>query len=85
MKKIIIACLCILLNFMVLVPFSMAQDMESNDIEMGDSMRSEGKIYVVVLVVVIVFTGLIAYTINTDRKLNRIEKEVQSLKSHKDS
>lgn len=85
MKKIIIAGLCILLNIVVFVPFSMAQVMQSNDIEMADTMRSEGKIYVVVLVVVIVFTGLIAYTINTDRKLNRIEKEVQSLKSQKDS
>lgn len=53
-------------------------------IDMADTMRSEGKIYVVVLVVAIVFTGLVIYAVNSDRKISRLEKEINSLKSHKD-
>jgi CcmD family protein len=58
---------------------------EQNGIEMADIMRSEGKIYVVVLVVVILFTGLVLYAFNTDRKLQKVEKEIESLKSDKNS
>ncbi|MCK5209546.1 MAG: CcmD family protein, partial [Cyclobacteriaceae bacterium] len=43
------------------------------------------KIYVVVLVVAIVFTGLVLYAINTDRKVSKLEKEIKSLKSTRDS
>ena len=53
-------------------------------IEMADSMRSEGKIYVVILVVAIVFTGLVIFAINSDRKISKLEKEVNSLKSGQD-
>lgn len=45
-------------------------------VEMADTMRSNGKIYVVIAVVMTIFTGLIAYTIVIDRKISRIEKEV---------
>jgi len=86
MKKVIVAFVVfLLLSFVVPVPFSSAQVVESTNIGMADTLRSEGKIYVVVLVVVIVFTGLIIYAVNTERKLTKIEKEMQSLKSPKDS
>jgi hypothetical protein len=44
--------------------------------EMADTMRSEGKIYVVVVMVLIVLGGMITFLFLIDRKLNRIEKEV---------
>jgi hypothetical protein len=44
--------------------------------EMADKMRSEGKIYVVVAMVLIVLGGMITFLFLIDRKLNRIEKEV---------
>jgi CcmD family protein len=47
-------------------------------------MRSEGKIYVVVLIVAIVFTGLIIFAILSDRKISKLEKEIKSLKSKED-
>jgi CcmD family protein len=53
-------------------------------IEMADTMRTEGKIYVVVLVVAIVFTGLVLFAINSDRKIAKLEKEIKSLKSKED-
>ena len=85
MKRVIFSMVCFLLGVLAMVPASIAQEMQAGNVEMADTMRSEGKIYVVVLVVTIVFTGLILYAFNTDRKLRRIEKEMESLKSGKDS
>ncbi len=38
-------------------------------------MRSNGKIYVVVGVVLIILIGLLLYVIRLDRKISRLEKE----------
>ncbi|MDB5229299.1 MAG: hypothetical protein JWN76_104 [Chitinophagaceae bacterium] len=46
-----------------------AQDATSNDV-----MRSNGKIYVVVAVVVVIMLGLFIYVFNLDRKISKIEK-----------
>ena len=39
-----------------------------------DVMRSNGKIYVVVAVVVTIVLGIFIYLINLDRKISKIEK-----------
>lgn len=46
-------------------------------VEMADGMRSNGKIYVVVVVIAIVLIGLFLFLANIDRKLTRLEKERQ--------
>ena len=51
-------------------------DYDNTNIEMADAMRSNGKIYVVVAVVMVIFSGLIFYIIQTDRKITKLEKEV---------
>mgnify|MGYP000881960469 CR=1 FL=1 len=56
-----------------------AQIVDHSDVEMADQMRAEGKIYVVVAVVLIVFIGLILYLISLDRKISMIEKEKGNL------
>ena len=38
-------------------------------------MTSEGKIYVVVLVVLVILSGLFIYLINLDRKISNLEKD----------
>lgn len=43
--------------------------------EMADTMRSNGRIYVVVAVVVTILTGLILYVVRLDRKMSRLEKD----------
>lgn len=43
--------------------------------EMADVMRSNGKIYVVVAVLSIIFIGLMVYLIRLDRKLGKLEKD----------
>lgn len=86
MRKIIVAIsVYIMLSFLAFTPTVSGQDEKEANIEMADTMRSEGKIYVVVLVVAIVFTGLVLYAINTDRKVSKLEKEIKSLKSTRDS
>ncbi len=41
----------------------------------ADIMRSNGKIYVVVAIIVTILTGLFLYVASIDRKLTRLEKE----------
>jgi CcmD family protein len=48
--------------------------------EMADTMRSEGKIYVVVAILLIIFAGLIVYLFMLDRKVTRIEKKLPQKK-----
>ncbi|MES2266081.1 MAG: CcmD family protein [Bacteroidota bacterium] len=48
---------------------------QAQDVEMADKMRSEGKIYVVIGTIVIVFAGLAVYLFAIDRRLKKIEKE----------
>lgn len=43
--------------------------------EMADTMRSNGKIYVVVVVLATIFAGIFAYLVYLDRKMTRIENE----------
>ncbi len=49
----------------------------SNGVEMADSLRSSGKIYVVVLVISVVFIGLVIYLFSIDNRLKKIEKQKQ--------
>lgn len=46
-----------------------------SEVEMADVMRADGKIYVVVAVLLIIFFGLIVYLINLDRKVSKLEKK----------
>lgn len=55
--------------------FMQVQAQVAQPVEMADTMRSNGKIYVVVAVILTLFTGLIVYLINLDRKISRLEKD----------
>ena len=46
-------------------------------VEMADTMRSEGKIYVVVAIILVILLGLIAYLVMLDRRVSKIEKQVK--------
>lgn len=48
---------------------------DGNKVEMADTMRSNGRIYVVVAVVVVILIGLILYLVRLDRKITRLENE----------
>ncbi len=49
-------------------------------VEMADAMRSNGKIYVVVSVVLVILIGIFVYIFQTDKKLKKLEEEVNSIK-----
>lgn len=46
-----------------------------NNTEMADTMRSNGRIYVVVAVLVTILLGLLFYVFRLDRRITRLEKE----------
>jgi len=49
----------------------------SNGIDMADTMRSEGKIYVVIAVIAIIFAGLALYLFYMDNKIGKLEKALK--------
>lgn len=54
----------------------LAQDSLSHEKpQMAYGMRSNGKIYVVVVVLLIILAGLFIYLIRLDRKMSRLEKK----------
>ncbi len=69
LKKIVATFL--LLIFSVIVK---AQD-ETKKVEMADLMRSNGRIYVVVAVMLTILIGLVLYVVRIDRKISKLEKE----------
>ena len=52
-----------------------AQDKKAG---MADLMRSNGRIYVVVAVVLTILIGLFLYMLRLDRKISKLEKEAKS-------
>lgn len=53
-------------------------DYSNSTVEMADQMRSDGKIYVLVGIIAIIFAGITVYVINTDRKITKLEKNLPS-------
>ena len=66
MKKSALVSLSVLCSLLL-----QAQD---STIEMADAMRENGKIYVVVAVVLAILIGLFLYLIRLDKKISNIEK-----------
>jgi len=64
MKKLIS-----ILAFIFLMFFANAQD-----VKMADVMKENGKIYVVIAVMLTILAGLILYLIRLDRKISKLEK-----------
>ena len=48
--------------------------------DMADAMRANGKIFVVVTALSIIFCGIVIYLISLDRKLRRLEKLLKNIK-----
>ncbi|WP_025143150.1 CcmD family protein [Pedobacter jeongneungensis] len=60
---------------LILLMATMQLFAQDNGVEMADSLRSSGKIYVVVMCIVIILVGLLAYLFSIDKRLKKIEKE----------
>lgn len=59
-----------------LAPLTLAAQ-GSSSVQMADTFRQEGKIYVVVLGLVIILTGVILFLIRVDRKIFKLEKRIE--------
>lgn len=64
-------------SYLLLIFLLSASNALAQDAEMADGLRSSGKIYVIVIIIMIVLTGLIVYLFSMDRKLSRLEKTIQ--------
>jgi CcmD family protein len=53
-------------------------DYSNTSVEMADKMRADGKIYVLVGIIAIIFVGVVAYVVNTDRRISKLEKNLPS-------
>ncbi len=71
----IISRIGLLAMLVLLTNVGLGQDMMSDEpVQMADGLRSNGKIYVVVAVVVTIVAGVVVYLINLDRRISRLEK-----------
>ena len=61
--------------FPILLSSFLAYAQQGDEIEMADMLRSSGKIYVVVAVLLIILAGVIIFLIRIDRKISRLEKK----------
>ncbi len=66
------------LNFVS--PILAQSSTSSDNVEMADAFRKEGKIYVVVGTFVLILTGIIVYLVALDRKLTKLEDEIEHQK-----
>jgi hypothetical protein len=55
--------------------FQLQSIAQPGDAQMADVMRSNGKIYVVVAIILTIFAGLIIYLIRLDRRITKMEKD----------
>ncbi|PKV66853.1 CcmD family protein [Pontibacter ramchanderi] len=83
MFRILAICLFMLGMLLTFEP-AMAQDQmvefssaPQQNIEMADALRQDGKIYVVVAVLLTVLAGVLFYLIAIDRKVGRLEKQLK--------
>ncbi|WP_219957453.1 MULTISPECIES: CcmD family protein [unclassified Algoriphagus] len=53
-------------------------DYSNNSVEMADQLRADGKIYVLVGIIGIIFAGITVYLISTERKISKLEKSVST-------
>ncbi len=65
MKRIIFTALMLLIS---------AVSVWAQPVEMADTLRGSGKIYVVVAVLAVIFIALIVYLFTIDNRLRKIEK-----------
>ncbi len=64
-----------ILTFLMLTFTSLNLLAQDNGIEMADAMRSNGKIYIVVVCIVIILLGLLLYLFKIDSRLKMLEKK----------
>ncbi len=70
-------CLLLSLNLSAQKQEIVEEDYQNDRIEMADGMRADGKIYVLVAIIVTLFAGFLIYVIKTEQKIKKIEKSLK--------
>jgi CcmD family protein len=80
MKKLLtIALLLFSLNVLAQEKIEVTEsDYSNSSVEMADQMRADGKIYVLVGIIAIIFAGIVVYVVSTDRRISKLEKNLPS-------
>lgn len=65
-----------ILLLLILTVFTNNLFAQGDGVAMADQLRADGKIWVVVTVVAVVFAGIAAYLFKVDSKVRKIEKEL---------
>ena len=65
---------------LLIIRFVSAFAQQSQTVEMADTLRSSGKIYVVIVTISVIFIGLAIFLFSIDSRLKKIEKENSSEK-----
>jgi hypothetical protein len=63
------------LTFLFISLQTLANAQGDQKVDMADTMRSNGRIYVVIAVILTILIGLILYLVRLDRKIGKLEKE----------
>ena len=58
-----------------------SDDYNNTEVEMADRFRADGKIYVVVAVILVIIGGLFLYLYKLDRKVSKMERAIDERKS----
>lgn len=64
-----------IITLLTLLFISFSTFAQTEQPQMADAMRSNGKIYVVVVVCLLILFGLIGYVLRIDRKLTKLEQK----------
>ena len=62
-------------SLLFLFALSITNFLHAQEETMANTMRTNGKIYVVVAVLTTILLGLLAYVIRLDKKISKLEKE----------
>ena len=76
MKQITVKLACVI--FLMLFSLNLAaQQKVVESVTMADQLRADGKIWVVVAVVGVIFAGIIVFLISIERKITKLEKQIK--------
>jgi uncharacterized protein HemX len=66
------------LTTLVIVLLTSANLFAQEEVPMADGMRSDGKIYVVVAIALVILLGLVGYLFLLDRKVTKVENQFKN-------
>ncbi|MEP1094983.1 MAG: CcmD family protein [Cyclobacteriaceae bacterium] len=67
----------LLFRLSFLITILLAPITSGAQIEMADNFRGEGKIYVVIVIILVILTGFFYMLFKLDKKSKRLEKEIE--------